>query len=339
MKLRHISCVLLILLGSPLSMIAREPSAITSQETQKLTAGYSALAERLNRGEGQTQFSTKVPIKTAQGVHWDRLSGDQIYVATEENFSTRFDRQNFALRFFKSERSAVTFAKETRQLTKERRENLMPETGFHFDFQPLEFSAIEALEKARNYLEKMGIPLPAHYELAMLDFGIKTKDCWLVEWRPLFNGIPFSDFAGEVPHIAVIFNKKKGLLRLEQTAEVPAPLKGEVKVTQEDAIVKGSDAALLVQKTQVYQDAYGAGFVPCAVREVALEVTAPNWILDPERAARTKDRMIEGTRVCWAVHCLTRPNTEDVSARMLPLPEIVVYIDATSGETVGADFR
>lgn len=78
--------------------------------------------------------------------------------------------------------------------------------------------------------------------------------------------------------------------------------------------------------------------MPCALREVELKVVAPNWLLDPKRAVWLRTKPAEEMRVCWAVHCLTRPGTEEITLKKLLPPQIVIYIDAATGEAVGAGF-
>jgi hypothetical protein len=125
----------------------------------------------------------------------------------------------------------------------------------------------------------------------------------------------------------------------------PAPKSLEVSVTREDAVRKAMEAVPKVMETPFYQQTRADGFVADKVKSCELKVAIPNWLLDPKRAEWITEKLPEETRLCWVVRISTvdakaadRPKRKDGKVGELMRPDILVYIDAASGEIVGAYF-
>jgi hypothetical protein len=68
-----------------------------------------------------------------------------------------------------------------------------------------------------------------------------------------------------------------------------------------------------------------------------LRISVPNWLLDPARAVWIREKPPEETRLCWVVRFRTTDTVDRRSMKLTPV-EILIYIDAATGEVVGANF-
>ncbi len=69
-----------------------------------------------------------------------------------------------------------------------------------------------------------------------------------------------------------------------------------------------------------------------------LLIAAPNWLLDPKRAVWLRDKPPEETRLCWVVTFTSVYTGKEDPGTMAVPPMFIVYIDAATGEIVGANF-
>ena len=74
------------------------------------------------------------------------------------------------------------------------------------------------------------------------------------------------------------------------------------------------------------------------LHKAELLIAAPNWLLDPKRAVWLRDKPPEETRLCWVVTFTSVYTGKEEPGTMLAPPMFIVYIDAATGEIVGANF-
>lgn len=198
----------------------------------------------------------------------------------------------------------------------------------------------EAVRKAKQYLDILGIEIKPHMSLygAQFNAAPDQTNCWLVAWEPSINGFPIDVFlSGQ--GVSVQFHENLGLI-MAQTRDVwPLPKFTEVKISRESAILTAEKAAPLVMQTPYYRQCRLPGFKVKGVKSARLLISPPNWLLDPQRAIWIFDKPPEETRLCWVV---TFETVDTVPARprnFKPMPpDIRIYIDAATGEIVGANF-
>ncbi|MFA7054438.1 MAG: hypothetical protein WC328_15605 [Kiritimatiellia bacterium] len=116
------------------------------------------------------------------------------------------------------------------------------------------------------------------------------------------------------------------------------PKREDVVVTQDAAITKASIVVPLIQRSPYYLQCRLPGFVVSGVLTAELLVAAPNWLLDPKRAVWLRDRPPEETRLCWVVTFTSVYTGKAEPGELLVPPLFLVYIDAATGEIVGANF-
>ncbi len=109
-------------------------------------------------------------------------------------------------------------------------------------------------------------------------------------------------------------------------------------VTQDAAITKASKVVPLIQRSPYYLQCRLPGFVVSGVLKAELLVAAPNWLLDPKRAIWLRDKPPEETRLCWVVAFTSVYTGKTEPGELLVPPVFLVYIDAATGEVVGANF-
>ena len=207
-----------------------------------------------------------------------------------------------------------------------------------------------AIERAKEYLKVFKIDVPADYKLAEANFGEGPEghSCWRILWCRC-SGQYFWDCDNSLGSetVMVSFYEKEGLAGWSSHGcNCPAPKRLEVRITKEEAIAKATRCVPLVQRSKVYHSSMRDGFVAKSVKSCELRVSAPNWWFDPKRCtymsvgqARTE------TRLCWKIKLETMDSKQEERRRKgqlgpqdsLIAPEMTIYIDAATGEAVGAD--
>ena len=202
-----------------------------------------------------------------------------------------------------------------------------------------ELSFREAVKKAHGFLDSLGVLIPNDFGLGKVDFLPRLHE-WEVRWQRYVGIYPFDDFMDvtDAQDIAVIFQEDLGLVAFGKRNYLPAPKSVEVKVDRETAIVKASRCVALVEKTPEYLSARVPGFIATRLKDATLKVAVPNWLLDPARADWLRTREAKETRLCWVITFGTeKSGAEQVKLKLIE-PDILIYIDAATGEVVGANF-
>jgi hypothetical protein len=195
----------------------------------------------------------------------------------------------------------------------------------------------EAVSQAKRYLADLEISLPTNCFVQSAQFGINQHSRWRVTWGVEAGGYSYEESATEEQTMVVVFHEKHGFCSYGQTIHAPPPKSTEVKVSKEDAIARASKVAPLVMQTPFYRSARASGFKVNGVRKAELKLFAPNWLLDPARAVWIWEKPPKETRLCWVVTFSTRDTVDRGKTRLFPV-DILVYVDAISGEVVGANF-
>jgi len=192
---------------------------------------------------------------------------------------------------------------------------------------------------AEKYCNMIGCPIPAKMKLREISFNQEKSNCWTVRWTPSINGFSFDEF-GQLyaQHVTVNFHEKYGFVSYSSLSDYPSPKSTEVKIAKEDAIAKASKAVPLIQRSPYYLQCRRPGFVPSGVHSAQLLIAAPNWLLDPKRAIWLRDKPPDETRLCWVVTFTSVYTGKADPSEVLIAPAFLVYIDATTGEIVGANF-
>lgn len=200
-------------------------------------------------------------------------------------------------------------------------------------------SVTEAIEKGKSYLKKLDLTLHQDMILKKVQFNKDHPSCWEVRWGPNYGGYEYDDFVASYEQsMVVIFHEKIGFRGFATKASFPSPKNTVVKLSKEDAVRRAEKAAPLVMRTPYYQMCRVQGFKVSGLDKAELLVSAPNWLLDPERAVWIREKIPEESRLCWVVTLLT-VDTVKRKDGMKPIPpKIVVYVDAATGEIVGANF-
>ena len=204
-----------------------------------------------------------------------------------------------------------------------------------------------AIERAKNYLRIFKIDVPPNYKLHDVEFNRNWISCWDVSWWRYSGKYPWDCYGGGTAvseNVDVGFHEKDGLLLVRSRGCCPEPKSLEVKISKAEAIAKATRCVPLLQKTPIYRSALRDGFVVKKVLWCELMVSVPNWWLDPERAVDDPQGPPSETRLCWKVEFETKDSKEDERRRKgelgpdmsLAAPEMTIYIDAATGEAVGA---
>ncbi len=203
-----------------------------------------------------------------------------------------------------------------------------------------ELTVGEAVHRAKGYLDILGIEIPAHMSLANANFSATydTTNCWSIMWLPRVNGYKFDPlFCRQTIHVQ--FHERFGLIEAGIQDYWPLPKSTEIHFSSEAAILKAEKAAPLVMETPFYRQCRLPGFKVEQLKSVQLLISAPNWLLDPKRAIWLFDKPPEETRLCWVVIFETKDTVSARPRNFKPIPpDIRIYIDAATGEIVGANF-
>jgi len=234
----------------------------------------------------------------------------------------------------------MTFDDQTKRLTRMRNGMLYEHTKTNGVQSAPELTVGEAVHRARGYLDILGIEVPAHMSLAGANFNATydTTNCWSIIWLPRVNGYQFDSlFCRQIIHIQ--FHERLGLIEAGIQDYWPLPKSTEIHFSCEAAILKAEKVAPLVMETPFYRQCRLPGFKVEQLKNVQLLISAPNWLLDPKRAIWFFDKPPEETRLCWVVVFETVDTVPARPRNFKPMPpDIRIYIDAATGEIVGANF-
>ena len=205
-----------------------------------------------------------------------------------------------------------------------------------------------AIERAKEYLKIFKIDVPPGYKLEEANFGRYGEEhsCWQVSWRRFSGPYQWDWYSLGTESVFVDFYEKEGLWGLYSCrCDCPEPKRLEVKITKEEAIAKATRSVPLVQRNPSYRSSMRDGFVAKSVKSCELLVSAPNWWFDPKRCTfMSVGKAPTETRLCWKVELETIDSKEEKRRRKgelgpqdsLIAPEMTIYIDAATGEAVGA---
>ncbi len=204
-------------------------------------------------------------------------------------------------------------------------------------------STEQAYVQALRYLDILGVSLDKRAVLSKLSFGDKEWErefMWIVHWEPSDVGYRYDDFLENIysPCIGVSFSEKYGLVYFGNDPFPPPPKTTEVRVQREDAIFKAEKAVPFVMLTPYYQQCRLPGFKVSGVKSAELRIACPNWLLDPARAIWIWDSPPKETRLCWIVRFTTVDTVKREEGMKPSSPDILIYVDAATGEIVGANF-
>ena len=195
-----------------------------------------------------------------------------------------------------------------------------------------------AIDKSKDILKALHIPAAG---MAVKRVCRTRIDCsvWRVHWERRHQGIPYDPFVDQLDQrVEVDISERHGFVGYYGRYDFPVPKRMDVLVRQEDAIAKASKAVPLIQRSPYYLQCRLPGFVVSGLRSAELLVAAPNWLLDPKRAIWLRDKPPDETRLCWVI-TFTSVYTGKTEPNAIPLaPAFLVYIDAATGEIVGANF-
>lgn len=200
----------------------------------------------------------------------------------------------------------------------------------------------KAVDAAKTYLNSFHIQLSPNLELTTVSFNRNYPACWEIRWTRVADGYPwdYSDVVAQQESLVVVFHEKEGLLFLENDIYSPLPKSLHVVMTREQAISKAAKCAPLVEHTPFYKSARMDGFVISELKSCDLKIAIPNYLLDPQRANWPPQTPPNETRLCWVVRFTTvdsKADQRNMQGKLIP-PDIIVYLDAATGECVGANF-
>lgn len=200
----------------------------------------------------------------------------------------------------------------------------------------------EAVREAKRYLEIIGVPLSTNMVLTSCIFDdAYYKNSWTITWEPTAGRYTYDTVMEPyVQFFSVIFNEKFGFLRFHAENYWPPPKSTEVRITREEALAKAERAAPLVFKTPMFLARNShSNYKLRTLEEITLRVYLPNWALDPKRAVWIRDSPPTETRLCWMVHFVTVDVKTGKTGEHGNNPQFVwIYVDAATGEIVGANF-
>ena len=213
----------------------------------------------------------------------------------------------------------------------------------------------EVIERAHEYIELVGESIPANYAIVDIFFGtddwLIDDPVWSVTWKRMIDGVRFDDSQGKwefQDRITVRFHEQLGLLSFSRTGDIyPAPRSMEVRLSATDAVRRAAGLAPRVLAGPYSQTWRGGseGQSITAVSDVRLVIFEPNWMLNPRRSTFWTEAMLEPpreTRLCWRVELHVtahrQPDGELAPAHRRRVGVVFIFIDARTGECVGATF-
>jgi len=309
------------------------------REVEIIRERFLRVAEKFRELTGNSAF-----LPTLKDTDLDVLPGggkrkEQIMAYALGGCVMIVDRDTHTMRAVKNAEIGDRMDAAYQATTAEERKQGLPRKQLQHRYYPKKLTPSEAVARARKYLAAFGFPIPAGFELHSVDFGTRSPGQWLVEWWPVIGGYEFDAEDGSlVPEVVVTFDETEGLVSAAWSDMPPIPANMTVKVTREEAMLKASRVAPLVFETPYYKRARFGGFVVASIFECDLRIAPPNYLLDPARAVWIDKCPPKETRLCWVVRLRTKPGTPELEAQALIPPDIVIYIDALTGEAVGANF-
>ncbi len=202
-----------------------------------------------------------------------------------------------------------------------------------------QFTVEHAIACAHKYMDVVGMSPPKSMSLSKISFHSDYASCWLLVWEPTVDGFRYDTFfTPDIQQFRICFNERYGFAFCNKRDTWPRPKTTVVKVTKEAAITKASKAFPLIQRSPYYLQCRLPGFVVSGMPKAELLVATPNWLLDPKRAIWLRDKPPEETRLCWVVAFTSVYTGKTEPGELLVPPVFLVYIDAATGEVVGANF-
>jgi hypothetical protein len=196
-----------------------------------------------------------------------------------------------------------------------------------------------AVEQAKEYISVLGVSLPTNMYVKSVLYGKNKEPAWVVVWEPRVNNIGYDSFINyEAQQIEVRISEKYGFIGFYGRYDYPAPKRMDVKISAEAAADKAVLAVPLIQRSPYYLQCRLPGFKVSGVLKAELLIAAPNWLLDPKRAIWLRRGVPEETRLCWVVSLASEYTGKTEPGELLVPPFFRVYIDAATGEIVGANF-
>ena len=198
----------------------------------------------------------------------------------------------------------------------------------------------KAMSKGLEYLKEIGFALPPNYRLERMDFDVSNRSMWTIRWQRYAGEYPYDTTNQTLTNYATIsFHETLGIGTCSVQAYLPEPSSLDVKVNRQDAVLKASKVIPLIEATPYYLQGRVPGFVFKSLQDASLRIVAPNWLLDPERTIWIFDHIPKEVRLCWVVRFATVNSKSEPSPEyhFIP-PDIIVYIDASTGEVVGGTF-
>ena len=204
----------------------------------------------------------------------------------------------------------------------------------------------QAYIRAIRYLDIFGVKIDNRATVEEMSWGSETQytwgitSIWRVVWVPTDGGYRYDEFVKDFynPCIGVSFSEKYGFVSFSQAPFSPPPKTTEVRIQREAAIFKAERAVPLVMLTPYYQQCRLPGFKVSGVKSAELRIACPNWLLDPARAIWIWDSPPKETRLCWIVRFTTVDTIKREEGMKPAPPDILIYVDAATGEIVGANF-
>lgn len=202
----------------------------------------------------------------------------------------------------------------------------------------------QAYAQAIRYLDIFGVKIDGRTAMAKLSWGSETPwgitSIWRVVWVPTDGGYRYDEFVKDFynPCIGVSFSEKYGFVSFSNAPFPPPPKTTEVCIQREAAIFKAEKAVPLVMLTPYYQQCRLPGFKVSGLKSAELRIACPNWLLDPARAIWIWDSPPKETRLCWIVRFTTADTVKREEGMKPAPPDILIYVDAATGEIVGANF-
>ena len=206
-----------------------------------------------------------------------------------------------------------------------------------------------AIERAKQYLKIFKIDVPPDYKLEEPKFGKygEGHNCWWISWSRFSGKYRWDEDTLCMESVSVNFFEKEGLAGLSSCrCNCPEPKRLEVKISKEEAVAKATQCVPLVQRNPSYRSTLRDGFVAKSVKSCELLVAAPNWWFDPKRCTfMSVGQAPTETRLCWKIEILTMDSKQEERRQKgqigpqdsLIAPQMTIYIDAATGEAVGAD--
>jgi len=198
-------------------------------------------------------------------------------------------------------------------------------------------SIAQAIIQARQYLSDLKVSQPTN--MILKNIGYCRPSMWEVRWEPVVQETRYDNFDIQYEQsVVVVFHERFGFVGYGWMNDYPKPKCMDVLVSQDDAVLKASKAIPLIQKSPYYLQCRMPGFVASGLHKAELLIAAPNWLLDPKRAIWLRDKPPEETRLCWVVTFTSVYTGKEDPGTMAVPPMFIVYIDAATGEIVGANF-